>query len=540
MRIAIGADHGGFELKEHLKRWLVGRGHEVDDCGAFDSSPVDYPRIAAAVANKVSTGAATRGVVIDGAGIGSAMAANKIAGVRAALCYDVSSARNSREHNDANVLTLGARLIGVGLAEQIAEVFIGTECTEERHRKRVAMIGELESGRRPSPPSPAACGCTIPTKTQGGGCAPCSAKALAGALAHADSPSPDEKARAFRASASNWLVAGGAGTPTTVRAAPAPPAPSVHLESQSPSTSAAMASEPKLDDLSPDDLARVAERLATMLGTGTPRGNLVCFGDVCMDARVAKQWIGFGVGRLSSSLGTWGGQGNLDEIAKYIDHTLLKQDATADQIRELCAEARKHGFMSVCVNPYWVKRCAELLRGSAVKVCTVIGFPLGANVADIKAMEARRAIRDGATEIDMVINVGALKSGDDETVLRDIRAVVDAAEDGRAICKVILETALLTDEEKVRASVLSKKARADFVKTSTGFASGGATAADVALMHRAVAGTLGVKASGGVKSLADFDEMVRAGATRIGASAGIRILKEAAGEKVGAAPGGKY
>ncbi|MBM4359696.1 MAG: deoxyribose-phosphate aldolase [Deltaproteobacteria bacterium] len=259
-----------------------------------------------------------------------------------------------------------------------------------------------------------------------------------------------------------------------------------------------------------------------------------------MDARVAKQWIGFGVGRLSSSLGTWGGQGGLDEIAKYIDHTLLKPEATADQIRDLCAEARKHGFMSVCVNPYWVKRCAELLRGSPVKVCTVIGFPLGANVAELKAMEARRAIRDGATEIDMVVNVGALKSGDDDAVFRDIRAVVDAAEDGRAICKVILETALLTDEEKVRACVLSKKARADFVKTSTGFASGGATAADVALMHRAVGGELGVKASGGVKSLADFEDMVRAGATRIGASAGIRILKEAAGEKVGAAPGGKY
>jgi deoxyribose-phosphate aldolase len=523
MRIAIGADHGGFELKEHLKRWLVGRGHEIDDCGAFDTNPVDYPVIAASVGRKVAEGKATRGIVVDGAGIGSAMAANKLHGVRAALCYDVSSARNSREHNDANVLTLGARLIGVGLAEQIAEVFVATECSEERHRKRVAMIEALEH------PSDAATssGCAGGE----GPCAPCAAKALAGRSPSVDSSAPDERARAFRASAAQKLQA------TT--AAPAPK-PAASPSRPTPSNDSTMSQSPKLDDLAPEDLARVADRIASMLGTATPRGNLVCFGDVCMDARVAKQWIGFGVGRLSSSLGTWSGQSSLDEIARYIDHTLLKPEATSDQIAALCAEARKHSFMSVCVNPYWVKRCAELLRGSPVKVCTVIGFPLGANASDIKAMEARRAIRDGATEIDMVINVGALKSGDDETVFRDIRAVVDAAEDGRAICKVILETALLTDEEKVRASVLSKKARADFVKTSTGFASGGATAADVALMHRAVGGELGVKASGGVKSLADFEEMVRAGATRIGASAGIRILKEAAGEKVGAAPGGKY
>lgn len=529
MRIAIGADHGGFELKEHLKRWLVGRGHEVDDCGAFDTKPVDYPVVASAVARKVATGSAVRGIVIDGAGIGSSMAANKVRGVRAALCYDVSSARNSREHNDANVLTLGARLIGIGLAEQIAEVFIGTDCTEERHHKRVAMITALESVG----PSPA------PAAAESHGdapCAPCAAKALAGSRPSVDSSPLDERARAFRASAAQQLHAALAATstaravPLETPSTPAPPTPA----------SSTMSASPKLDDLSPDELARVADRIATLLGSASPRGNMVCFGDVCMDARVAKQWIGFGVGRLSSSLGTWSGQASLDEIARYIDHTLLKPEATSDQIRDLCAEARKHSFMSVCVNPYWVKRCAELLRGSSVKVCTVIGFPLGANTADIKAMEARRAIRDGATEIDMVINVGALKSGDDEAVFRDIRAVVDAAEDGRAICKVILETALLTDEEKVRACVLSKRARADFVKTSTGFASGGATAADVALMHRAVGGELGVKASGGVKSLADFEEMVRAGATRIGASAGIRILKEAAGEKVGAAPGGKY
>ncbi len=538
MRIAIGADHGGFELKEHLKRGLVARGHEVFDCGAFDTQPVDYPVIAELVARKVADGTCRRGIVIDGAGIGSSIAANKVAGVRAALCYDLSSAKNSREHNDANVLTLGARLIGVGLAEQIAEVFIATECTEERHLKRVAMISALEGSATLASSSvvsssTASSSIAEPKSSHGDApCGPCAvkaSKALAGAATRADSSASDDPSKAFRASASQWISSSGARPPTRSPATPPPP----------PATQP-MSAEPKLELLSATDLARVAERIAAMLGSATTRGNTVCFGDVCMDANVAKQWIGFGVGRLSSNLGTWGGNASLSEIARYIDHTLLKAEATADQVKELCAEARKHSFMSVCVNPYWVKRCSELLRGSPVKVCTVIGFPLGASATDIKGMEARRAIRDGATEIDMVINVGALKSGDDDTVLRDIRAVVDAAEDGRAICKVILETALLTDEEKVRACVLAKKARADFVKTSTGFASGGATAEDVALMHRAVGGTLGVKASGGVKSLADFEEMVRAGATRIGASAGIRILKEAGGEKVGAAPGGKY
>ncbi len=519
MRIAIGADHGGFELKEHLRRRLAAKGHELDDCGAFDPKPVDYPVIAEAVARKVSRGEAARGIVIDGAGIGSAMAANKVPGVRAALCYDVSSANNAREHNDANVLTLGARLIGVGLAEQIADTFLEIECREDRHKKRVAMIGEIEQRER--------------KRSEKAECAPCAAKALADKPARADS-APAGKDLAFRASASQWLASGGA--------APRPtPSP----------TMASASATPSLDDLSADDLARVAERLAEMLGAAQARGTMVCFGDVCMDAALAKQWIGFGVGRLSSSLGGWGGQKNLGEIAKYIDHTLLRPDATAEQIATLCAEAREHQFMSVCVNPTWVKRCAQLLRGSGVLTCTVVGFPLGATVTDVKAMEARRAIRDGAGEIDMVINVGALKSGDDDTVFRDIRMVVDACEDGRALSKVIIETALLTDEEKVRACALAKKARADFVKTSTGFASGGATASDVALMHRAVGGQLGVKASGGVKSLADFEDMVKAGATRIGASAGLRILKEASGHSVvsgsspdgssrGAAPAGKY
>jgi deoxyribose-phosphate aldolase len=533
MRIAIGADHGGFELKEHLKRWLASKGHEIDDCGAFDKSPVDYPVIAEAVARMVSRGEARRGIVVDGAGIGSSMAANKVPGVRAALCYDLSSAKNSREHNDANVLTLGARLIGEGLAEQIAELFLATECSEDRHKRRVAMIGEIEARER----------------TAGASCAPCAAKAaaapassaakgLADGPASRDSAAADGKSLAFRASASQRLVPRGS-VPSqrpAPRAAAAPP-PTSPPPPDPPMTGPSL----DLERLSADDLARVADRIAQMLGAMEQRGDMVCFGDVCMSAAVAKQWIGFGVGRLSSTLGSWSGQGSLAEIARYIDHTLLRPDASAKQIHELCAEAREHSFMSVCVNPHWVKRCAELLRGSTVKVCTVIGFPLGANVSDVKAMEARRAIRDGAQEIDMVINVGALKSGDDDTVFRDIRAVVDAAEDGRALCKVIIETALLGDEEKVRACVLAKKARADFVKTSTGFASGGATASDVALMHRAVGGELGVKASGGVKSFADFEQMVQAGATRVGASAGIRILKEAAGETTRSAGGeGKY
>jgi deoxyribose-phosphate aldolase len=281
----------------------------------------------------------------------------------------------------------------------------------------------------------------------------------------------------------------------------------------------------ELDQLSPSDLDRVAARLAELLATATARGGAICFGDVCVEAKVARQWIELGVERFSNGPGHGRGA---REVAAYIDHTLLKPDATADQIRALAAEAREHSFAAVCVNPCWVPLAASLLRGSPVKVCTVVGFPLGATMPEIKATEARRAIRDGAGEIDMVINIGALKGGDDALVLRDIRAVVDACEDGRALCKVILETALLTDEEKVRACVLAKKARADFVKTSTGFASGGATADDVTLMSRAVAGTrMGVKASGGVRNYADFESMVRAGATRIGASAGVRIIKEA-------------
>lgn len=217
--------------------------------------------------------------------------------------------------------------------------------------------------------------------------------------------------------------------------------------------------------------------------------------------------------------------------ASLVDHTLLKPEASESDIKKLCDEAIQYGFASVCVNPSWVRRAAEFLRGTSVPVCTVIGFPLGATLPDVKAFEARRAIFNGAREVDMVINIGALKSGDDCAVEDDIRAVVLAAHENAVLCKVIIETALLTDEEKVRACLAAKNAGADFVKTSTGFAKGGATVADVALMRRVVGLGLGVKASGGVKGIADAKAMIEAGATRIGASVGVKIAQEASGVK---------
>lgn len=216
--------------------------------------------------------------------------------------------------------------------------------------------------------------------------------------------------------------------------------------------------------------------------------------------------------------------------ASLIDHTLLKPEASEADIKKLCDEAAQFGFASVCVNPGWVKRAAEFLKGSGVPVCTVIGFPLGATLPDVKAYEARRAIFNGAREVDMVINIGKLKSGDICAVEDDIRAVADAAHENGVLCKVIIETALLTDEEKVQACLASKNAGADFVKTSTGFSKGGATVKDIALMRRTVGSALGVKASGGVKGIDDARAMFEAGATRIGASVGVKIAQEASGE----------
>jgi deoxyribose-phosphate aldolase len=211
-------------------------------------------------------------------------------------------------------------------------------------------------------------------------------------------------------------------------------------------------------------------------------------------------------------------------IAAMIDHTLLKADATREQIEKLCQEAREHHFFSVCVNPAWVKTAKELLNGSGVKVCTVIGFPLGAATSETKEFETKNAIDNGAEEVDMVINIGALKDANDGLVEADIRAVVEAAK-GRALTKVIIETSLLTREQKIRACELAVKAGADFVKTSTGFSTGGATIEDIALMRKAVGPNIGVKASGGVRNTEDAQKMIEAGATRIGASSGIAILK---------------
>ena len=209
--------------------------------------------------------------------------------------------------------------------------------------------------------------------------------------------------------------------------------------------------------------------------------------------------------------------------AKLIDHTILKPVASKEDVRRICDEAKQYGFFSVCINPYWVAYAKELLQGTDVKVCTVIGFPLGANTTAVKEYATRDALKHGADEIDMVINLGALKSGDYDTVLSDISAVRKACEGH--ILKVIIETSQLTEEEKVKTCELAAKAGADFVKTSTGFTGGGATAADVALMRKSIPANMQVKASGGVRSREDFDAMVAAGATRIGASSGVKIIE---------------
>jgi deoxyribose-phosphate aldolase len=238
----------------------------------------------------------------------------------------------------------------------------------------------------------------------------------------------------------------------------------------------------------------------------------------------------------ASRIGLHATGGATGSVAGMIDHTLLKPDATRGEIEKLCREAAEFHFATVCVNPAWVATAAQLLRGTGVGVCSVVGFPLGATTADVKHYETRRAIFDGALEIDMVINVGALKSGDLRTVERDIEAVVEPCRQCGAISKVIIEAALLTDEEKITACTLSKAAGADFVKTSTGFGPGGATAGDVALMRRVVGADMGVKAAGGVRDYEGLKAMVAAGATRVGASAGVKIVQESQGRKT-AAPG---
>jgi deoxyribose-phosphate aldolase len=235
-----------------------------------------------------------------------------------------------------------------------------------------------------------------------------------------------------------------------------------------------------------------------------------------------KPVVDAGADRLASTLGVAPTDGQLSHM---IDHTILKPEATQDQIAQLCFEARKYSFASVCVNPTNVKLCASLLQGTDIDICTVVGFPLGATPTDVKVFETQQAIREGATEVDMVLNVGALKSRDYELVRQDIASIARACHAGNAILKVIIEAALLTDEEKVVACQLAKVAGADFVKTSTGFGPGGATAEDVALMRKVVGPSIGVKAAGGIKTLEDAQKMIAAGASRLGASASVKIVQ---------------
>jgi deoxyribose-phosphate aldolase len=469
----VASDHGGFELKEAIKRHLSGRGLTVLDVGTHDKGACDYPVFARAAAEAIASGRAGRGVVIDGAGIGSAMVANKVPGVRAGLAFDPKTAVNAAEHNGAHIVTLGAGYLDEAAAIAIVDAFLGTACTVDRHLRRVAMIDALDGHRGPSP-APA----LSATPQSGEAMTPVAQdyNALVASITRVLSDNPGLLAAIMPAGAAHG--AGGSDSCPICDA-------SGHCVSSHPDTVRRMtAFGPEL-------------RVTTKLGDkGVPR-----------------------------------------DLAHLIDHTLLKPDATYADIDQLCDEARTYNFASVCVNPVHVARCAARLRGASAKVCTVIGFPLGATPKEVKALEARKALRDGADELDMVIAIGALKSGDHKTVYEDIRLLAEVAREGRAILKVIIETALLTDEEKVAACVLSRKAGAHFVKTSTGFAKGGATEADVALMAQAVEHKLEVKASGGVRSAEDAKRMVEAGATRIGASVGVKIAQEERGERPAAGPG---
>jgi len=260
-------------------------------------------------------------------------------------------------------------------------------------------------------------------------------------------------------------------------------------------------------------VARITEEVYARLRDGAHAGEVSRDG---VDSIIAS-----GASRISASSGV---SDVRRELAGLIDHTLLKPTASRDEIVKLCEEAKAHRFASVCVNPCYVSLCAQLLRLTNVKTCSVVGFPLGASRPDVKAFETERAIADGAQEIDMVANIGAMKSGDHELVERDIRAVVEACR-SIAVSKVIIEAAFLTDEEKVGICEIAKAAGADFVKTSTGFGPGGATAHDVRLMRAAVGGEMGVKAAGGIRDLTTAREMIEAGATRIGASASVKIVE---------------
>jgi len=294
--------------------------------------------------------------------------------------------------------------------------------------------------------------------------------------------------------------------------------------------------------LSPQDLQRlidiITEEVIAAQAPGAARSSRCACHSVLVDCCPDRLRSVIDAG--ATRLGMHATGGAAGSVSAMIDHTLLKPDATRADIEKLCREAAEFHFATVCVNPAWVATAAALLRGSGVGVCSVVGFPLGATTADVKNYETRRAIFDGATEIDMVINIGALKSADLRTVERDIEAVVEPCRQCGTTSKVIIEAALLTDDEKITACTLAKAAGADFVKTSTGFASGGATAADVALMRRVVGADMGVKAAGGVRDLEGLKAMVAAGATRVGASAGVKIVQESKGQKPAAAAGSGY
>jgi deoxyribose-phosphate aldolase len=286
-----------------------------------------------------------------------------------------------------------------------------------------------------------------------------------------------------------------------------------------------------------DELQRLIDVIVDELagGTARPADRCVChsvLSDCCPDRLRGVLDAG------ATRVGLHATGGAPAGIAAMIDHTLLKPDATRQNIEALCREAAQFAFATVCVNPVWVSLSARLLAGTSVRVCSVVGFPLGATTADVKEYETRRAIFDGAREIDMVINIGALKSGDLRTVELDIESVTRVCRECGALSKVIIEAALLTDDEKITACTLAKAACADYVKTSTGFGPGGATAADVALMRRAVGTEMGVKAAGGVRDLDSVRAMIAAGATRVGASAGVKIVQQSRGEKTSAASSG--
>jgi deoxyribose-phosphate aldolase len=284
-----------------------------------------------------------------------------------------------------------------------------------------------------------------------------------------------------------------------------------------------------------EELQRLIDVIVSELtvATARPQGRCACHSvldDCCPDRLRGVLDAG------ATRVGLYASGGAPAGVASMIDHTLLKPDATRANIEELCKEAAQFKFATVCVNPTWVALSARLLAGSGVGVCSVVGFPLGATTPDVKGYETQRAIFDGAREIDMVINVGALKSGDLRVVERDIESVTGPCRACGALSKVIIEAALLTDDEKITACTLAKAAGADYVKTSTGFGPGGATAADVALMRRVVGAEMGVKAAGGVRDLEGMKAMIAAGATRVGASAGVKIVQQARGEQ-GIAPG---